>query len=111
MVLTGVSGEVHPDLAGTVDSDGSADLDFDAKFNRIERFVPEFPGTVAANGSAKRNKGVWTIDAQADGPAEISGKVSGTFDESTGEVSVADGGGCRRGESEDGGGGHQDRQA
>ncbi|WP_233493519.1 translocation/assembly module TamB domain-containing protein [Ruegeria atlantica] len=101
----GVEGTVNlngPDssyakLAGTVDSDGSADLDFDAKFNRIERFVPEFPGTVAANGSAKRNKGVWTIDAQADGPAEISGKVSGTFDESTGEADMKAVGGVNLG--------------
>lgn len=101
----GVEGTVNlngPDssyakLAGTVDSDGSADLDFDAKFNRIERFVPEFPGTVAANGSAKRNKGVWTIDAQADGPAEISGKVSGIFDESTGEADMKAVGGVNLG--------------
>ncbi len=87
----------YANLAGTVDSDGSADLDFDAKFNRIERFVPEFPGTVAAKGSAKRNKGVWTIDAQADGPAEISGKVSGTFDESTGEADMKAVGGVNLG--------------
>ncbi|WP_282152605.1 translocation/assembly module TamB domain-containing protein [Ruegeria atlantica] len=101
----GVEGTVNlngPDssyakLAGTVDSDGSADLDFDAKFNRIERFVPEFPGTVAAKGSAKRNKGVWTIDAQADGPAEISGKVSGAFDESTGEADMKAVGGVNLG--------------
>ncbi|WP_254453025.1 translocation/assembly module TamB domain-containing protein [Ruegeria atlantica] len=102
---SGVEGTVNlngPDssfakLAGTVDSDGSADLDFDAKFNRIERFLPEFPGTVAANGSAKRNKGVWTIDATADGPADIKSNVSGTFDESTGEANMKAVGGVNLG--------------
>ncbi|MCG7518663.1 translocation/assembly module TamB domain-containing protein [Ruegeria sp. Ofav3-42] len=84
-------------LVGTVDSDGSADLDFDAKFNRIERFVPEFPGTIAANGSAKRNKGVWTIDAKAEGPAQINSDVSGTFDENTGEADLKAVGGVNLG--------------
>lgn len=84
-------------LVGTVDSDGSADLDFDAKFNRIERFVPEFPGTIAANGSAKRNKGVWTIDAKAEGPAQINSDVSGTFDENTGDADLKAVGGVNLG--------------
>ncbi|WP_254429811.1 translocation/assembly module TamB domain-containing protein [Ruegeria atlantica] len=102
---SGVEGTVNlngPDssyakLAGAVDSDGSADLDFDAKFNRIERFAPEFPGTVSANGNAKRNKGVWTIDAQAEGPAEINSKVSGTFDESSGQANMKAVGGVNLG--------------
>lgn len=75
-------------LVGQVENDGSADLDFDAKFDRIERFFPDFPGSLTAQGNAKRNKGVWTIDATATGPAEINGGVKGTFDEGSGDADM-----------------------
>ncbi|MTI02630.1 translocation/assembly module TamB domain-containing protein [Roseibium sp. RKSG952] len=78
----------YANLVGTVDTNGAADLDFDAKFNRIERFAPEFPGSLAAKGSAKRDNGEWTIDASAEGPAGINGKVAGTFDEATTEADL-----------------------
>ncbi|WP_254447309.1 translocation/assembly module TamB domain-containing protein [Ruegeria sp. HKCCA5426] len=84
-------------LEGSVDSDGAADLVFDAKLNRIERFAPEFPGTIAANGTAKRDNGVWTIDTTAEGPAEISSQVSGTFDEASGEADLKAAGGVNIG--------------
>ncbi|MCA0927805.1 translocation/assembly module TamB domain-containing protein [Ruegeria profundi] len=87
----------YAELTGTVDSDGSADLDFDAKLNRIERFAPEFPGTVAAIGNAKRNGGVWTIDGSANGPAEISSTIKGTFDETSGEADLEAQGGINLG--------------
>ncbi len=78
----------YASLEGSVDSDGTADLDFDAKLNRIERFAPDFPGTIAATGTAKRDNGVWTIDTTAEGPAEINSQVSGTFDETSGEADL-----------------------
>ncbi|WP_255431659.1 translocation/assembly module TamB domain-containing protein [Ruegeria sp. THAF57] len=84
-------------LEGSVDSDGAADLVFDAKLNRIERFAPEFPGTIAANGTAKRDNGVWTIDTTAEGPAEINSQVSGTFDEASGEADLKAAGGVNIG--------------
>ncbi|WP_254441250.1 translocation/assembly module TamB domain-containing protein [Ruegeria atlantica] len=84
-------------LTGTVDTDGSADLGFDAKLNRIERFAPEFPGTVAATGTAKRDNGVWTIDGSANGPAEINSTIAGTFDENSGEADLRAQGGINLG--------------
>ncbi|WP_037310847.1 translocation/assembly module TamB domain-containing protein [Ruegeria halocynthiae] len=75
-------------LMGNVDRNGSADLEFDAKFNKIERFIPEFPGTISAKGTAKRDDGVWTIDTSAQGPAEIASNIAGTFDESTTEADL-----------------------
>ncbi len=84
-------------LTGTVDMDGTADLDFDAKLNKIERFAPEFPGTVAATGNAKRNNGVWTIDGSANGPAEINSTIAGTFDETSGEADLRAQGGVNLG--------------
>ncbi len=73
----------YAELQGTVTRDGDADLDFEARLNRIERFAPEFPGTISANGTARRDGGVWTIDAKADGPAQINSTVAGTFDEAS----------------------------
>ena len=87
----------YASLTGTVGTDGSADVEFDAKFNRIERFAPDFPGSLAASGTAKRNKGVWTIDANADGPAEINTDVKGTFDEASGEADLTAQGGINIG--------------
>ncbi|WP_254451516.1 translocation/assembly module TamB domain-containing protein [Ruegeria sp. HKCCA5763] len=84
-------------VAGSVDTNGAADLDFDAKFNRIERFVPEFPGTIAASGNATRDNGLWTIDAKAEGPADITSTVAGTFDETSTEANLTAQGGVNLG--------------
>ncbi|WP_254444916.1 translocation/assembly module TamB domain-containing protein [Ruegeria atlantica] len=84
-------------LTGEVTTDGTADLDFDAKLNKIERFAPEFPGTVAVTGNAKRSKGVWTIDGSANGPAEISSTIAGTFDETTSDADLQAQGGINLG--------------
>ena len=73
----------HARLSGSVDTSGAADLDFDAYFNRIERFAPDFPGTVSATGRAQRDAGKWTINAKAEGPAQIYSTVAGTFDEAS----------------------------
>ncbi|WP_254446442.1 translocation/assembly module TamB domain-containing protein [Ruegeria sp. HKCCD8929] len=79
----------YANLVGHVNTDGTADLDFDARMDRLERFVPDFPGTVTASGNAKRNDGIWTIDTSARGPAEIDANVGGTFDEGAGEADLA----------------------
>ncbi len=87
----------YADLSGTVETNGTADLEFDARLNRIERFAPEFPGTVTATGTARRDAGAWTIDAKADGPAQINSTVAGTFDESSGTADLAMKGGVNIG--------------
>ncbi|WP_424832796.1 translocation/assembly module TamB domain-containing protein [Ruegeria sp.] len=87
----------YANLTGTVQSNGTADLDFEARFNRIERFVPEFPGTISAAGKARRDAGTWTIDAKAEGPAQIKTTVAGTFDESDGTADLAMKGGLNIG--------------
>lgn len=93
---TGLKGDVQlngPDssyakLAGTVDTDGSADLDFDAELARLERFVPDFPGSLQAKGQASRSGGVWTVDADAAGPGGITTSVAGSFDEANGTADI-----------------------
>ncbi len=78
----------YANFTGTVETDGAADLNFDARLNRVERFVPDFPGTVSASGTARRDAGLWTIDAKADGPAQINATVAGTFDEGSGDADL-----------------------
>src|SRR5699024_412437 len=80
------------DLTGLIENGGDADLQFNASLARIERFVPDFPGTVTAKGAAARSGSIWTIDANATGPAAISTSLSGTLDESTMQANMrADG--------------------
>lgn len=78
----------YANLEGTVSTKGAADLDFEARLNKVERFAPEFPGTISASGKARRNDGIWTIDAKAEGPAQINSTVAGTFDESSGSADL-----------------------
>lgn len=87
----------YASVVGSVNTDGSADLDFDAKFNRIERLAPDFPGSVEAKGNAQRDNGIWTIDATAAGPAEISSAVKGTYDEGAGTADITAQGGLNLG--------------
>ncbi|WP_254445985.1 translocation/assembly module TamB domain-containing protein [Ruegeria sp. HKCCD7255] len=82
------SNSSYANLTGSVETNGDADLDFEARLNQLERFVPEFPGTISANGAARRDAGVWTIDAKAEGPAQINSTVAGTFDESAGTADL-----------------------
>ncbi|SDD25248.1 translocation/assembly module TamB domain-containing protein [Ruegeria marina] len=75
-------------LDGTVDTDGTADLNFDAELARLERFVPDLPGSLTARGTADRSAGVWTISGRAQGPAGITAEVAGSFDETSGLVDM-----------------------
>ncbi|MEM7317421.1 MAG: translocation/assembly module TamB domain-containing protein [Pseudomonadota bacterium] len=92
----GLQGQVRLDgpnssfaaLDGSVTFGGDADFDFDAQVGELDRFIAEFPGTLAAKGSARRAQGIWTIDANAQGPGGIRTDVSGNFDESSGEVDM-----------------------
>lgn len=75
-------------LDGTIDSDGAADLNFEAELARLERFVPDMPGSLTARGTADRSVGVWTINGNARGPAGLAADVGGTFDEASGQVDM-----------------------
>ncbi len=68
-------------LSGTAQTNGNADLTFDARLGQLERFVAELTGALAAKGTAKRNNGIWTVQADASGPAGIAANVNGQWDE------------------------------
>ena len=76
------------DLSGSFDPAGDADLQFDAALDRLERFVPELAGQLTAQGSASRTGGIWTVDAQAAGPSEITTRLTGSFDEAAGTADL-----------------------
>ncbi|WP_146346033.1 translocation/assembly module TamB domain-containing protein [Phaeobacter marinintestinus] len=68
------------DLKGTLDPAGTADIDFDAAFSEIERFVPQIRGTLTAKGNAKQTDGIWTADAALKGPDSSFADLKGTID-------------------------------
>lgn len=67
-------------LKGTLDQEGTADIDFDASFDQIERFVPQLDGTFTAKGNAKQTKGIWAANADVNGPTSSFAKLQGTYD-------------------------------
>ncbi|GHG93579.1 translocation/assembly module TamB domain-containing protein [Pseudodonghicola xiamenensis] len=75
-------------LSGSFDPAGDADLTFDATLDRLERFMPELTGRLAAKGTAQRKNGLWTLDANAAGPSDITTRVSGTYDEAQGTANM-----------------------
>ncbi|MFC3614310.1 translocation/assembly module TamB domain-containing protein [Lutimaribacter marinistellae] len=77
------------DVSGTVTAQGAADIDFDARFDQIQRFVPQLSGAITAQGNAQRADGVWRIDGSATGPAGLTSDVSGTFSEASGAADLA----------------------
>lgn len=80
--------QAFADVNGTLTENGGAAFAYTAELPRIERFVPEFPGTVTAEGSAERSDGVWTVALDAAGPAGITADVGGTYAETTGEADI-----------------------
>ncbi|MEM9551315.1 MAG: translocation/assembly module TamB domain-containing protein, partial [Pseudomonadota bacterium] len=85
--LTGPGG-IAASLDGTLDEDGDADLTFDATVPGVERFVPDFPGTLTTQGTAQRNASVWTLDAETRAPGNTQAQVSGTFNETAGTADM-----------------------
>ncbi|WP_372571201.1 translocation/assembly module TamB domain-containing protein [Ruegeria jejuensis] len=76
-------------LDGSAELNGNADFDFEARLDQVERLIPDFPGSLTANGNARRDNGVWTIDGNATGPADVSTTLKGTFDETSGDADLA----------------------
>lgn len=72
------------DLAGSLATDGSIVLTYDALLAHAERFVPEIRGNLTAKGTAGRKGTLWQVDGDATGPAGIKANVAGTWDQASG---------------------------
>ncbi|TNC52415.1 hypothetical protein FHG66_02420 [Rubellimicrobium rubrum] len=57
---------------------GEARVTFNARLADLGLFVPEFPGPVAATGTATLGAGGTTVDADVTGPGGITAAVAGT---------------------------------
>lgn len=82
----------HVEMTGRY-GDGIADLHYDARLARIERFLPDFSGTVISSGQARRtdagtDTGIWRINGKATGPAGTAAQLSGTLNETAGTVDL-----------------------
>ncbi len=78
----------YAEVDGTLGLDGTVDMAFDARHNQLERFIPEFPGSVEAKGTATRRNAVWQVDGVATGPAGIEGEVRGSWNEAEGIADI-----------------------
>lgn len=77
------------DLTGTLATDGTIALTYDAMLDRAERFVPEIRGKVTAKGTAGRKGTSWQVDGDATGPAGIQANITGTWDQDSGLADLA----------------------
>ncbi|MBB97519.1 MAG: hypothetical protein CML68_23335 [Rhodobacteraceae bacterium] len=74
---------------GQVDPAGDANLRYNAQVERIQRFVPDFPGTLNSQGTASRSGDVWTIDSSSTGPAGIDATLAGTYNQASGTADIS----------------------
>jgi len=79
---------IFADVQGTLTEGGDADLTLSAGLARFERFVPDFPGSVAVNGTAQRANAIWTIAADTDLPSGANMSASGTYNETAGTADI-----------------------
>ncbi|MAC76922.1 MAG: hypothetical protein CML66_02560 [Rhodobacteraceae bacterium] len=73
---------------GTIDPDGDSQIAYDATIDRVERFVPDFPGQLVSTGTASGSGDVWTIDSRSSGPAGVQATVAGTYNQATGNADI-----------------------
>ncbi|MCV6586626.1 MAG: translocation/assembly module TamB domain-containing protein [Marinibacterium sp.] len=90
-------GGITADLGGTLSQQGDADIRFDASVPGMERFVPEFPGTLQAKGTATRSDAQWTVDTDLQAPGGTSARVTGGYDETAGTADLDISGGVQLG--------------
>ncbi len=67
------------DLGGTYDDKGRADIDFDAAFGMIERFVPQLRGKLTAKGTLTQDSGIWSGDVAVKGPTSSFANLTGSL--------------------------------
>lgn len=78
----------YVDVTGKIDRNAAADIDYTAELNQLERFVPDFPGTVTSKGTATRDGTTWTIKSESTGPASFTADIAGTYEETAGTADV-----------------------
>ena len=62
--------------------EGRAEVTFDARLGDLGRFVPQLPGEATAEGTATREGGTWSAQAEVSAPAGIAASVQGSLAES-----------------------------
>ncbi|WP_174214162.1 translocation/assembly module TamB domain-containing protein [Pseudophaeobacter sp. EL27] len=75
-------------LEGSAQLDGAADITFAAALAEMQRFVPELPGKLTAQGTAQRRDGRWQISSDAKAPSGAEAQLSGSYDETSGLADV-----------------------
>lgn len=87
---TSGSAGIEGDFDGTFDErTGALALTYDAGLARLERVVPQLPGTIRAEGRVARSEElVWTLDTTAGGTVGLTGDFRGRFDQTSGAAEL-----------------------
>jgi translocation and assembly module TamB len=84
------------DLSGDFnESDGAAQLSFDAVVERLQQIIPGLDGVLTAQGEAARSDGIWQIDSTARGPLGIDSRIAGSWDEAQARADISANGSLR----------------
>ncbi|MAY89126.1 MAG: translocation/assembly module TamB [Pseudooceanicola sp.] len=77
----GLSGNFRGSFTETT---GALDVFFDAAFDRVQAFMPDLAGGIAAKGRARRfEEKTWQVNAVAEGSAGLSGTFRAIYDEAS----------------------------
>lgn len=87
-VTVGGTAGVNLTAKGSVNPKGASNVTYDATIDRIERFVPDFPGQFVSRGTASGSGDVWTIDSQSSGPAGVQASVAGTYNTASSQANI-----------------------
>ena len=72
----------------TLPDEGRATVDFDARLADLGRFVPQLPGEATAQGTAVREEGTWSAQADLTAPAGIQAPPSTDRSQEGGDAEV-----------------------
>ena len=82
-------GDIVADLKGTLTEQGGSSIAFDANIPGMDRFVPDFPGTLTSTGTATRKAGQWTVDAETKAPGGSELVIAGGYNETDSTADLA----------------------
>ena len=87
---TGGTAGIEGDFSGGFsETTGAANVRFDAALERLERLVPQLAGTLNANGSARRSENAeWNGRVDTGGTVGLNGRFNAQFAETTGAASL-----------------------
>ncbi|MGV6849287.1 MAG: translocation/assembly module TamB domain-containing protein [Marinibacterium sp.] len=87
-VTLGGSAGVTATASGGFAPGGQSDLTYTVALERVERFVPDFPGRISAKGTATGSADTWTFKTDLSGIAGIDAALAGSYAIASGTADI-----------------------